>query len=124
MIPIEPETPPTTKELRSTVAGLETQVTECARRGDNSGCNVALAELRAAEVELAQAERREMNEAANAARLKSDRVRAGMDEAGGLKSSGYETSFDLIADRLRRGPVRIGLESYLRDAGITPPDAA
>ena len=123
MIPIEPETLPTAKELRSTVAGLSAQVSEYARRGDNHGCNTALSQLQAAKVELAQAERRELAEAATASRLKSNRARAGMDGDGGLKASGYSSPGELIADRLRRGPVQVGLERALRDAGITPPAA-
>lgn len=122
MIPIE-QPPPTAAELRTTVAGLTSQLTDAARRGDHYAYGQAEAELRATKRELAAAEQRELNEAVEAARLKKARAQSGMDADGTLKPMGYDSPGALIADRVHRGPVRIEIEQYLREIGKTPPAA-
>jgi hypothetical protein len=124
MIPIEQEAPRSAAELRSAVAGLKSRLSDAARRGDHYAFNAAQTELHATNRELADAERRELNEAAAAHRLKTARTQAGMDVDGTLKSQGYDSPGALIADMINRGPVRVQLENYLRDAGITPPKSS
>lgn len=122
MTPIE-EPLPTSRELRATVAGLTSQLTGAAQRGDHYAYGQAQAELRAAKTDLAAAERREMNEAAEAHRLKTARTQSGMDTDGTFKSQGYDSPGAMIADMIKRGPVTVQVEQYLRKAGITPPAA-
>lgn len=115
------EPPLSAAVLRYQVAGLTGRLSNDARRGDHYAYAQTQAELRTTKNELATAESRERNEAAAAARLKADRARSGLDADGTLTSNGYSTAGDLIADLAHRGPVVVGVERYLRDAGITPP---
>lgn len=119
-IVIEEEQPPNAKELRSAVKGLEGRLSDAARRGDRHGYQATVIELRDTKTQLAAAERRELAEAAAAARLKANRARTGMAEDGSLASQGYDSPAALVADRLRRGPLQIALEQ----AGLAPRSAA
>jgi hypothetical protein len=110
------------KDLKWEVASLERQVANAVRRGDHSSRQAAQASLDATNLALGAAETRERQVANAARRLKADRKQAGLDEDGSLQSAGYDSPGALIADRIRRGPVVVGIESYLRQAGIKPSD--
>ncbi|MTD55702.1 hypothetical protein [Amycolatopsis pithecellobii] len=117
----DPQTAPTAAELRNDAAELETRFINAAKRGDHADYSAAHSEYLATKRELAAAERREMNEADAAHRLRKARADAGMDADGTRKTQGYDSAGDLIADMMRRGPVRFQIEQYLRESGTKPP---
>lgn len=115
--------PRNSRDIQSEISTLSEQLSEHARAGLSDLYNATAANLNAAKAALAAAEHRELNEAAEAHRLRQARKHAGMDVDGSLKSAGFPTAGHAIADRLRNGAVsKSTVEHMLRDALAKPQD--